>query len=179
MQEERSLPIHLALIFIVLLFGAVILYAKHVNEARLANPTSVQPTKLTTYVYGINLEYPADWQPTPGYNYDHYSGSDGYFALAGAGDDKTLIDSLVRGEVSRDGNQFGISADITNLTIGGQPARLIMPSIDQPASMKHKAELIVKFPKAMTIDRALAYYLVLTADSAHIKDIANSITFIK
>ncbi len=179
MQEERTLPIHLALLFIVLLFGAVILYAKHVNETRISNQVqNVQPTKLTTYVYGVSLEYPAAWLPTPGYNYDHYNGADGFFALAGVGDDKTLIEALVRGEISAEGNPYGIAAMVTNLTIGGEPARLIMPSADQSPTMKHKAELIVKFPKPMTINRELDYYLVLTADADHIKAITQSLKFI-
>lgn len=180
MQEERSLPIHLALLFIVLLFTGVILYAKHVTDARASNPVgSISPTKLSTYVYGVNLEYPPNWQPTPGYNFDHYSGADGFFALAGAGDGNVLIDTLVRDDISASGNPYGISATVTKLTIDGEPARLIMPSADQSPSYKHQAELIVKFPKAMTINQVLTYYLVLTADASHIKDIATSLTFIK
>jgi hypothetical protein len=180
MQEERTLPVHLALLFIVLLFTGVILYAKHVTDSRAENPViSSSPTKLSTYVYGVNLEYPPGWQATPGYNYDHYSGPDGFFVLTGVGDADTLIDTIVRDDVSAGGNPYGISATITSITVDGEPARLILPSIDQPASMKHQAELIVKFPSPRTIDHGIYYYLAITADSSHIKDLTASLTFIR
>ncbi len=178
MQEERTLPIHLALLFIVLLFGAVILYARHVNNTRADHQTvTVLPTRFTTYVYGVNLEYPSEWQPTPGYNYDHYNGVDGFFGLSAAGDADTTLDQLVKNDTTHVLKPYGSKPITEALVIDKQPAVLIMPSSDQGADQKKQAELIVKYPRPVTISGKLYYYLILWADTDHIHDIARSIKF--
>lgn len=169
---------HLALVFIVLIFGAAFLYARHVNNTRANSQNFIGPTKFTTYVYGVNLEYPADWQPTPGYNYDRYNGESGFFGLSATGDDKSTIETLTRNEVEHKLRPYGLSPKTEALTIAGEPAMLILPSIDQDPAMKHQAELIVKYPKPVTVGSQVYYYFVLWADTDHIRDMAKSLSFL-
>lgn len=173
---EKAFPVRLTLLFIVLLFVAVILYARHVTDSRLAEQISqTEPTRYTTYVYQINLEYPSDWQPTPGYNYDHYDGPEGYFGLSVAAA-TTSIDMLARSQTS--GKIYGSRPVISTMTISGEPARLIMPSSDQDSSYDGQAELIVEYVKPVVISNAQYKYLLVTADKNHIQAIANSISFL-
>ncbi|MBX4189277.1 peptidase M56 [Candidatus Parcubacteria bacterium] len=179
MQEERTLPIHLALLFIVLLFVGVIVYARHVTNTRADNPVvKVSPTKFTTYVYKVSLEYPADWQPTPGYNYDHYNGETGFFGLSAAGDAKTTLDSLAKSDAEHVLRPYGSSPKVETLTVDGEPARIILPSLDQDPEEHRQAELIVKYPKPVEISSTVYHYFILWADEDHIRNIVKTLKFI-
>lgn len=179
-QDNSNLVIRVVLLGIILLFVSAVIYAEHVTTARnqAAQNRIDQPTKYTNYVYHISLNYPADWQPTSGYNYDHYNGPAGFFGISAVGTATTSLDILVKNDTNHVLKPYGSVPSIDKVLISGQEARLITPSLDQDKNLKMQAELIVKYPKAVTINGQVYNYFVLWADQAHIGAIANSLAFL-
>ncbi|MBX4195589.1 peptidase M56 [Candidatus Parcubacteria bacterium] len=167
------------LLGILILFTAVIFYARHVNIARVEEQTRTPVVaRYTNYAYAINLRYPPEWQPVGGQQYDRYEGSDGFFSVSAGGTGDITIDKMAENEANHALKPYGTEPYIQKLTIDGQDARLILPSPDQSPSMHGQAVLIVKYPTLVTIGSQVYKYLVFWADRAHIQDIASSITFL-
>ncbi|MBX4199028.1 peptidase M56 [Candidatus Parcubacteria bacterium] len=176
MNDNR---ISLTLLGIVLLFTAVIFYARHVSLARQGEQSQVPViAHYTNYAYRVNLRYPPEWQPVGGYAYDRYEGNDGFFGISAGGTGNVAMADMVKSEVDHPLKPYGKEPSIQDLLIDGQKAKLIMPSADQDASMRGQAVLIVTYPLPLTIGTETYKYFVFWADRAHIQDIASSITFI-
>jgi hypothetical protein len=172
--------IWLVLLGIIVLFTAVILYARHVNLARHNAGNNVALiASYTNYAYGINLKFPPEWRVMGGYSYDRYEGEDGFFGISADGVGKTTIEELVKSETTHALRSYGSSPTVKTLTIDGQDARLILPSADQNPSMRGQAALIVRYPNPVNMGSATYNYFVFWADKNHIEDISKSITFIR
>lgn len=177
-QKSESL-VWPVLIGILLLFTAVILYARHINIKRQDAQVNVPVVAhYTNYAYGVNLRFPPDWRPVSGTTYDRYEGADGFFSLSAAGGPGSTLGEVVSNEVTHPLKPYGTNPTITNLIIDGQPARLIMPSADQDASMHGQAVIIATYPKPMKVGTQDYQFLVFWADRSHIQDMASTITFL-
>jgi hypothetical protein len=127
--------------------------------------------------FNISLRYNTDWSKSPGYS-DKYEGKDGFFQVSAATGKELSIDEVAKNEATHILEPFGSNPQITKLTIAGEEARLIMPSSDQLKDFNNQAELIVKYPKAITIDNETYYYFILWADKSHIESISKTLKFI-
>ena len=177
--RQSTTAVRVTLITILIFFGGVIFFAHEVNSRRAQTATTQPPTKYTNYVYKISLTYPSDWQPTAGYNYDHYEGPSGFFALSAAGTATSSIDGMVKDEIQQVSRPYGSSPTTEVLSIAKHDARLILPAGDQPTSFHGQAALIVRYSKEIVVSGRAYDYLVLWADKDHIRQIGDSISFVE
>jgi hypothetical protein len=137
-------------------------------------------TTFSSVVYAISLEYPADWQPVPGYgdpetDEARYGGINGFFQISAM--DSDSIDKTAAAEAGHRLQPYGSQPKIETLQIQGQEARLILPSDDQPTGMQHQAALIVRYPQPVNISGTPCRYFVLWADWPHIRTLAQTLQF--
>ena len=127
--------------------------------------------------FQIILQYPAAWQPVPGYD-ERYGGADGFFQVStvGAGQGMTL-DEVCALDAYHKLQPYGSQPQVEELEIQGQPACLILPSADQPAAMSGQAGLIVRYPQPVEIRSVTYGYFILWADKDHIREIAETLRF--
>lgn len=166
------------------------------DDGRLATPEPVEtdlpisaptPTPFmdmwTTYVnplYVISMEYPADWEPVPGYVGPDsvaikFAAINGFFHINAI--DAPTIDDAAIGEAEHQLRPYGSQPIIESLQVQGQEARLILPSEDQPVGMDHQAALIVRYPDPVNISGSTYHFFVLWADKSHIRTFAQTLRF--
>jgi len=132
----------------------------------------------TNPVFAVSLEYPADWQPTPGYGTPEtgeirYGGINGFFQVNAM--DTETIDMAAASEAYHKLQPYGANPTIESLQIQGQEARLILPSEDQP----YQAAIIVRYPQPVNISGTPCRFFILWADPVHIRTIVQTIQFIQ
>jgi len=137
-------------------------------------------TTFSSVTYAISLEYPADWQPVPGYGDPEtdgarYGGINGFFQITAM--DSDSIDAAAAAEAEHKLQPYGSQPKIEALQVQGQEARLILPSDDQPTGMQHQAALIVRYPEPVNITGTPCRYLLLWADWPHIRTVAQTLRF--
>ena len=153
------------------------------------NPQPIHPTLTpyldmwTTYsnpVFAVSLEYPADWQPIPGYGSPEtgevrFGAINGFFHIAAMDTDN--IDMAAASEANHRLQPYGTQPTIETLQVQGQEARLILPSNDQPAGMQYQSALIVRYPQPVNLMGTPCRFFILWADQAHIRTFAQTIQF--
>lgn len=164
------------LLFIILLFAGVVFFAREVTVSRQNNFEPIV-ARYQNYTYNVSLRYPPEWQAAVG-AYDRYEGRDGFFGVSAGGGAGVSLADMVENEINHPLHPYGTTPTVLELKIDGQAGRLIMPSEDQDPSMHGQAELVVRYPKPVTIGSVSYNYLVFWADRAHIQDLASSVTFI-
>jgi TolB protein len=137
-------------------------------------------TTFSSSVYAISLQYPADWQPIPGYgdpetDEARYGAINGFFQISAM--DSDSMDAAAAAEAEHKLQPYGSAPKIETLQIQGQEARLILPSGDQPAGMQHQAALIVRYPEPVNISGTPCRFFVLWADWPHIRTIGQTLQF--
>ncbi|MBC8335067.1 MAG: hypothetical protein ISR59_00485 [Anaerolineales bacterium] len=136
-------------------------------------------TTFSSPAFAISLQYPAEWQPVPGYGDSNtgvtrYGGVNGFFQIGAM--DTDSIDKAAAHEAEHRLKPYGSNPTIETLQIQGQEARLILPSGGQPAGMQNQAALIVQYPFVASIVWSPRYF-VLYADWPHIRTIAETLRF--
>ena len=153
------------------------------------NPQPFPPTPTpyldmwTTYsnpVFAVSLEYPADWQPIPGYGSPEtgeikYGGINGFFQVNAM--DTESIDMAASAEANHKLQPYGTQPTIETLQVQGQEARLILPSNDQATGRQYQAALIVRYPQPVNVLGTPCRFFILWADQAHIRTFAQTIQF--
>jgi hypothetical protein len=143
----------------------------------------IRGTRIPTKIY-INSEYhirlysPHNWVKIPGYE-ERYGGNGGFFQISAIAGGTLSLDQVVGQEASHQLEPYGTRPVISSLKIQEQPARLILPSSDQPPEMQKQAALIVKYPSPIQIAGINYEYFILWADVSHIHLIAQSLQFLK
>ena len=137
-------------------------------------------TTYTNPAFAVSLEYPADWQPVPGYGSSEFGeirfgGVNGFFHV-GAMDTET-IDMAVSAEAEHILKPYGGQPTIEALQIQGQEARLILPSEDQPIGMQHQAAVIIRYPQPVSVLGTPCHFFILWVDQPHIRVIAQTVRF--
>jgi TolB protein len=132
-------------------------------------------TTFSSPAFAISLQYPADWQPVPGYGSPEtgeirFAGINGFFQINSM--DADSIDLAAAAEAGHKLQPYGSHPTIEVLQIQGQDARLILPSSDQP----YQAALIVRYPPVATLVWSPRYF-ILWADASHIRTIAETLRF--
>lgn len=136
-------------------------------------------TPWKTYVskhYNLSLRYPSNWTKVQGYK-EKYGGTDGFFQLNAIDAEELTIDGAAKLEACHRLQPYGSNPTIEKMFIKGQPARLVLPSEDQPESMGHQASLVFLSPKPVVIEGESYRYIVLWSDEKHIRAIAHTIRF--
>jgi TolB protein len=131
-------------------------------------------------VYRISLQYPADWQPVPGFDGPDgrplkFAAINGFFHINAM--DAPSIEDAASGEAEHHLQPYGSQPIIESLQVQSQEARLILPSADQAAGMNYQAALIVTYPQPVGIAGSTYRYFVLWADQSHIRTIAQTLRF--
>lgn len=151
-----------------------------VLPAPMSTVTTTLPTPTlawTTYanpLFGIVLQYPAHWQPQPGYE-RRFAGADGFFQLAAISGEGITIDQVADNEAHHKLQSYGSDPRIEELRLQGRETRLIFPSADQPETMGNQAGLIIHLPQPIEISGPKYEYLILWVDQNHIRAIAQTI----
>jgi hypothetical protein len=132
-------------------------------------------TIFSSPAFAVSLQYPADWQPVPGYGSPEtgeikFAGINGFFQINSM--DADSIDLAAAAEAGHRLQPYGTQPTIEILQIQGQEARLILPSNDQ----LYQAALIVRYPPVATLVWSPRYF-ILWADVPHIRTIAETLRF--
>jgi hypothetical protein len=127
--------------------------------------------------YNISLSYNKDWKQNEEYM-NRFEGQDGFFQISAFNGELWEIDEVANHIAAHKLKPYGSNPQISQLSIHGQEARLIMPSGDQPEGFAKQAELIIKYPKSVRIDGNSYSYFILYADKNNIEKIASTIKFI-
>jgi len=166
------------------------LTATSIQPAATQSPTPVSPTTTpspaateawATYTdpsFQITLRYPSTWHFVSGYGVK-YAGPDGFFQLSGISGPAASIDEIAEGEAYHKLSPYGSQPTIESLEVDGHPARLILPSSDQPTAMAGQAALIVQLPGPVEVGSDIYNYLVLWADEEHIQEFGETLTLQK
>jgi hypothetical protein len=93
--------------------------------------------------------------------------------------DAPSLDEAVAAEVEHHLRPYGSQPIIENIHVGGQEARLIIPSKDQSADLSRQAAIIVHSPEPIEISGQLYHFLIIWADQEHIRAIAQTVRFIQ
>ena len=138
------------------------------------SPASQTATFMSSQL-GITMQYPTAWRAGKSGEY-LYGGDDGFFNITAVGTGWPTAQAACESEAKADrkDNQYGKQPAVEVLQIDGQPACLIMPSDDQPASEHGLALLVVPYPAQAGKPQAL---LQLWADKRHIRDLGHSLRF--
>jgi TolB protein len=145
-------------------------------------PSAATPTVPTwkTYssaVFGISLEYPANWQKKQGDD-ERYEGSDGFFQINVVSGEGWTIDEVARSVAYEKIQPYASSPLIESLQIQGQEARLILPAGDYVKDAEGQAWLVVHAPQPIRIGGQEHNHLVLRADQDHIGEIVKTLRFV-
>jgi len=143
-----------------------------------ANPTKNEiNAEYISEDYKISLKYPVHWKSNPDYE-ERFEGEGGFFQVGAINGGNMTIDEIAKTDAFHKLNPYGSQPDIINLSIDGQEARLILPSVDQPAEMHNQAAMVVKYPQAVIIRDTEYHYIILWADKAHIEPIGETLIFL-
>jgi len=143
-----------------------------------ATPSPTAAKAWATYAdpsYRITLRYPSTWQFVSGYGIK-YAGPDGFFQLSGISGPAASIDEIAEGEAYHKLSPYGSQPTIESLEVDGQPARLILPSEDQPTAMAGQSSLIVQLPQPIDVGSDTYNYLVLWSDEEHIQQVFETLS---
>lgn len=121
----------------------------------------------------VNFLYPINWILV---SEDRYEGVDGFFQVSAASGES--LDQVCNNEAFHILRPYGSQPTILKIGIQGQEACVIFPYPDQPPEMRGQSALIVKYPSPITISGQTYNFFILWADQNHIREIANTVTFL-
>lgn len=145
---------------------------------RRVRPLPAGPAGWATWVqldYGVVIRHPPGWQRDPRY-LDRYSGSDGFVALNAAVGPS--LDAVAQDLAGHKLLPYGSQPAVVRGSAGGQEARFILPSADQPAGMGGTAALVVTLPRPAATATGTYHYLVVEVDRPHLEAIAAAMAFL-
>ena len=167
---KKTILLFIGFVFCICLWGCS---AKTVSSLQSNNDDNIYENKQ----YDISLSYNKDWKPNNQYD-NRYEGKDGFFQISAYDGGNSTIDEVADDEAAHKLKPYGSNPLISEFTIQGQDARLIMPSDDQGEEYKNQAEIIVKYPKNIEINGKPYSFLLLYADKNNIEKIGKTIKFI-
>lgn len=129
-------------------------------------------------IYHVALKYPKEWHFVEEYGGKKYAGENGFFLVSALRSPITEIEDICKNEALNKLQPYGSHPKIEKLQIKEQEGCLILPSSDQAAFEKSRACLIIRFPVLIQISQYEYNFLILYADSEHIKKIAQTLEFI-
>lgn len=134
-------------------------------------PTPEPWRRYTASLYQVAFDYPTAWKDVSDGLITRLAGDDGWVQLAAASAPADL-DTAARDQAFHKLQPYGSAPTVDSFTLSdGRPARLILPSADQPASMNGQSLIVAPYAEPILIASNPHNYLMLTADGAHIREI--------
>ena len=143
---------------------------------RTSTTLALEPvwTRFTSLSYRVALAYPTDWSPPA----DGTASPPDFFALNAATLGEGTLAEACRSAASHRLASYGSSPAVyDNLTFAGQPACVIEPSADQPASERGMALLMVRYPSPVQLPSGRYEVFVLNAHVRQLSAIAATLSF--
>jgi hypothetical protein len=114
--------------------------------------TQVANTLFLSKTFHVSLSFPETWKKASGYD-ERYQGEDGFVSLgAKVTETYSSIKSVCEDEINHVLQPYGSAPSVQYMTIDDQEACLIFPSDDQNDAMENAAEIVVRYPQAITIN---------------------------
>ncbi len=139
-----------------------------------------QETNWKTYtseIFGVSLKYPEYWE-LDNSGAAVYSGKDGFFQITAAGlaapTARELCEDYTQRPLSWKLMDYGSNPSMEILQVDGQPACLILPSVDQSQEKRGISLLVVEYPKS---GQERTRLLIFFADKNHVRDFSNTLKF--
>lgn len=154
-----------------------ILYGKTSSDHELTHLAKENWTEYVDQTYHISLSYPSNWKKDNAYSF-RYGNAEGFFSFDAISGDGLTLDEVAKLDANHVGDPYGTHPTIIPETIDGQPARLILPSPDQPSITAHQAGLIITYPIPIQIKGITYAYFILWAHTDYIMPIGNTLKFI-
>ncbi len=130
--------------------------------------------------YNVEFKYPSEWKLKKEISLAHrYEGKDGFFQILALSKKGLSVEEICKNEVFQKLKPYGSSPKIKILEISHRKGCLILPSDDQPKSMKNGAILILRYRWPISILGEDYNYFVLGGDKSHIEKIVKTLKFIK
>lgn len=149
----------------------------HINpEGLLPGQSICIPTTWSAYksaAYRVAFKYPFRWRRIDN---ERYAGIDGFFEILAV--PQNNLEEACRKEAFHKLKPYGSGPELEAAAIQGQTGCFIYPSQDQHMEMRNQAALIVAYGEPLLLSGALCHYFILRADKEHIRDIANTLSFI-
>lgn len=145
------------------------------------DPTEPAPTptpwpRYEDDLYQVSFSYPGAWRDVSDGLTTRLAGDDGWVQLSAAGAPFD-VDTVAGNEAHHKLQPYGSSPTVVPFALpDGRPARLILPSADQPASMNGQAMIVTPYAEPLLIGSYAYNYLMLAADGDHIRDIGATLT---
>ncbi len=131
--------------------------------------------RYTSATYKVSLAHPTSWQAPA----DGTASPPNFFSLNATSTAGGSLAETCRNAASHRLAPFGSSpAVFTDVTFAGQPACVIEPSADQPASERGMAQLMVRYPSPVQLPSGRYDVFVLTAHVRELSAIAASLSFL-
>jgi LysM repeat protein len=126
--------------------------------------------------YQVSFDYPARWEDVSDGLMTRLVGDDGWVQVSAAGAPGDL-DQVAGDQANHKLRPYGSTPSILPYSLAdGRPARLIVPSADQPAEMKGQSMIVAPYADPVLIGSYPHNYLILIADGDHIRDIGATLT---
>lgn len=153
-----------------------------ISPAGGGSPVNINNVPLDEFEserYRISFKYPRGWRRNPRYE-DKYEGKTGFFEVTDFESNQDNIDAATKQEISEPYSPFGSNPTVINVTVEGQPARIIYPSSDQSSYFKDRdAALIVQYPTPIKIDDKYYPFVIIWATREYIPLIASTLRFVR
>ena len=144
---------------------------------RTSTTQALEPvwTRYTSATYKVALAYPTNWQePAAG-----TASAPNFFSLNATSTAGGTLAETCRNAASHRLAPFGSSPAVyTDVSFAGQPACVIEPSADQPASERGMAQLMVRYPSPVQLGSGRYDVFVLTAHVRQLSAIASTLSFL-
>lgn len=126
--------------------------------------------------YQVSFDYPVQWREVGDGQSIQFRGQDGFVTVVGSGSPYDL-DTMAAEEANHRLQPYGSSPTVESFSLpNGFPARLVLPSADQPSEMGGQALLVAPFAEPIQVFGASINYLLLMADQEHVRSIGSSLT---
>jgi LysM repeat protein len=127
-------------------------------------------------LYQVSFEHPAAWQDVSHGWLKKLSGEDGFVQLAGASAPADL-DTVAADQAFHKLQPYGSAPSVEPIVLhDGRAARLILPSADQSAPLAGQGLIVTMYAQPIYIGDTPFNYLMLAADTGHIRSIGDSLT---
>lgn len=163
---------NLLIILLTIMFSFI--YFKSYGYGEL---TSDNAKVFISKEYKVTFNYNKNWKPNLNYS-NRYEGKDGFFMIDAIEGKDANLDTVAENEANHPLKIYGSNPEIIDLIVGGEKAKLIIPSKDQLPENNKQAEVIVKYPSPVNIGGTLYRYFVLYGSKNSIEEIYKTIKFI-
>lgn len=128
--------------------------------------------------YKISFQYPSSWRRNPRYE-DKYEGKTGFFEITDFDSTEDNINEAVQQEVKEPYSPFGSNPVVLDVTVDGQPGRIIYPSADQSDYFVDRdAALLIQYPTPIELNDKPYTYVIIWASRDYIPILARTLKFV-